>query len=353
MISAKTAAATPPPLILPPPVVCWMVTPRCNMRCVHCEPEAGPRPESPSLDFAGQKGVVARFAAGGVQMVLLSGGEPLMLPHVYELMDTIRTHGMGIWVSTNGSLIDEAAAERIAAIGVEGVVVGFDSARAEVHDRLRGHAGAHAAALCAIRLLRKQNVKVNVNYVATQMTCDGLQELLPAASDLGVNAVLVNRFRPLGRGMQNRRQLALTLEEYRDMVEALLRSYPGTGTKLSFEDPAFYGYCRQGEHQDKINWDGAYAVCGCQAGILCLGVMPNGDVTPCAFLHVAIGNIVRDDLEVIVAQSDLLKRLLDRDDRGGQCGTCEERWRCGGCRAHAYAASGDCLAEDPFCLHSL
>ena len=305
------------------------------------------------LSFAEQTEAVARLAAGGVHLVLLSGGEPLMLPRVYELMDVIRAHGMGIWISTNGSLVDETAARRIAGIGVEGVVVGFDSARSDLHDQLRGHAGAHAEALRAIRLLREKDVKVNVNYVATRMTRDGLDGLLPAASDLGVNAVLVNRFRPLGRGRQSRRRLALTLEEYRDTVEGLLRSYPGAGTRLSFEDPAFYAYCRQGEHQDKIDWDGAYAVCGCQAGILCLGVLPNGDITPCAFLHVPIGSILRDDLDVIVARSGLLKRLLDRNERGGQCGTCEERWRCGGCRAHAYAASGDCLGEDPFCLYSL
>ena len=81
--------------------------------------------------------------------------------------------------------------------------------------------------------------------------------------------------------------------------------------------------------------------------------MPDGNVTPCAFLQASIGNILTQDLKTIVEGSELLKRILDRDDRGGRCGTCDARWECGGCRAHAFAESGDPLGEDPQCVYDL
>ena len=84
-----------------------------------------------------------------------------------------------------------------------------------------------------------------------------------------------------------------------------------------------------------------------------MGLQPNGDITPCPLLNVVVGSVLRDDLPPLLEGSGIMTRLMNRDDRGGRCGNCDDRWKCGGCRAHAHAVSGDCFAEDPFCLRSL
>lgn len=99
--------------------------------------------------------------------------------------------------------------------------------------------------------------------------------------------------------------------------------------------------------------DGLYPHFGCLAGRVWLGLQPNGDVAPCPLLNVPLGNLLQQDLRDMLGASEVMGRLLNRDDRAGRCGTCDDRWRCGGCRAHAFAVSGDMFAEDPFCLLSL
>ncbi|MDJ0850746.1 MAG: radical SAM protein [Myxococcota bacterium] len=337
-----------------PPVVCWLVTGRCNLRCIHCQPESAPDYGGPELDFEELMNAVPGLARSGVKIVLLTGGEPFVLrSRLYALIESILSHDMKIWINTNGVLIDEAAADRIAGYGLEGLIVALDSGDAAIHDCFRAREGSHAKALRAIRLLRERDVNVNVNYVASRMTRVHIEKLQPLLNEMGVTNILVNRFRPFGRANENLEALAISQKEYLETVEDLIASYQGPGAKLSFEDPTVYAYLRSNASvgsRDGIQWDGGYAVVGCQAGIVNLGILPNGDVTPCAFLHVPIGNIAEDDLDVIVNRSGLLRRILDRDDRGGKCGGCEKRWQCGGCRAHAFAASGDALAEDPFCV---
>jgi radical SAM protein with 4Fe4S-binding SPASM domain len=232
------------------------------------------------------------------------------------------------------------------------VSVSLDSSDPAIHDDFRCHPGAHRKALEAIRLLREREVTVNVDYTATRVNRQGLEELLPLVSPYGVKSLFLKRFRPLGRGRRNAERLALTLAEYRESVLQLIGSCSGSGTEVCFEDPAVYAYCLKAG-VGGVRLDGLYGRFGCLAGVVWLGLQPNGDVTPCPLLNLPVGNIQSEDLATALARSPIMARLLDRNDRGGKCGTCDDRWRCGGCRAHADAATGDPFAEDPFCLRAL
>ena len=335
-----------------PPIVSWIVTGRCNMCCVHCYPASGPEYAGPELSFEEQAAVVPKLAEAQVESVFLSGGETLMLPRLFDLVDLLKEHDLRVWLCTNGSLLDEAMAQRMARAKLVGVSVSLDSGDPSTHDQFRAHPGAHAKARRAIELLRKHDVIVNVDYTATEVNRSDLAALYQTASELGAKSIFLKRFRPLGRGLENAQQLALSLDDYRDTIAKLLDVYNGTGTEICFEDPAVYAQFRKEGSDGKVRTDGLYALCGCLAGAAWLGLQPNGDITPCPLLNVPIGHILRDDLRAVVESSELLRRMLDRDDRGGRCGTCDERWACGGCRAHAYAESGDCFAEDPFCIYT-
>jgi radical SAM protein with 4Fe4S-binding SPASM domain len=90
---------------------------------------------------------------------------------------------------------------------------------------------------------------------------------------------------------------------------------------------------------------------GCPAGTHYFGIRPNGDVTPCPYLPAFGGNLRGDSLARIWNESELFQGVRRRDALGGRCGKCEFGGACGGCRARAWAQTGDLLAEDPLCSY--
>ncbi len=341
-------AATPAEHV--PPVVSWILTGKCNMQCVHCYPDSGPSYTGPDLGFEEKLRTVEQMAAAGVESVFLSGGETLLVPRVFDVIDAIHAAGMSTWICSNGSLVNPDTAAKIAQRGVRGVSISLDSGLSEIHDQFRRYRGAHAKALRAIRLLRERGVTVNVDYTATAANRVELAELYRVADELGVKGIFLKRFRPVGRGADNADRLALDLDEYQEVARELLACHRAGGPEVCFEDPAVYVAMGPGDTIGGLRSDSHYRTYGCLAGVVWMGIQPNGDITPCPLVQLPLGNVVRDDLRETVVGSEVMRRMRDRDDRGGRCGACAQRWSCGGCRAHALAVSGDAFAEDPFCV---
>ncbi len=100
---------------------------------------------------------------------------------------------------------------------------------------------------------------------------------------------------------------------------------------------------------------GIVPTAGCAAGLSGLTILPDGTLVPCRRLFVPLGNVRRDALREVWANSEVLGLLRDRRSYKGKCGVCARWARCRGCRAIAYAYSltagkGDLLAEDPQCF---
>jgi radical SAM protein with 4Fe4S-binding SPASM domain len=333
-----------------PPVVSWILTGRCNMRCSHCYPEASPEYRAPELGAEAHLAAVDKFAAAGVRCVVLSGGEVLVLRDAVPLLAAITDAGMLACLCTNGSLINPAMAKRLKAAGVALVSVSIDGSDAASHDRLRQYQGAFEKAVTAIQLLSAEDVPVMADYTATRINRADVNVLRETVMRAGAKGLNLKRFRPIGRGHGNAEALSLELDDYRTLVDNFLNSSGCDDAFACTDDPAAYAYSRLVLGKDASSQHSLASRLGCLAGLGWFGVMPGGDVTPCPLLPVPIGNILNDDLPELFASSPIVRRLLDRDDRGGACGTCPERSRCGGCRAHALATTGDYLAEDPYCL---
>jgi radical SAM protein with 4Fe4S-binding SPASM domain len=143
----------------------------------------------------------------------------------------------------------------------------------------------------------------------------------------------------------------LSLDAYRGAVSGPLGDGTNGGTDTHFDDPAVCVHLRRLRPFQGARLNGWHSKFGCLAGLVWIGLQPNGDVTPCPLLNIPVGNILRDDLATVLEMSPVIRRVRNRHDRGGRCGTCDSRLECGGCRAHAHATSGDYLAEDPFCVY--
>src|SRR5947209_749263 len=116
-----------------PSLVSWNLTKRCNLRCPHCYLEAGRRADD-ELSTAECLAIVPELAALGTEMVILTGGEPLLRRDVHDIAAAAAHSGMWVVMGTNGVLVTDAVAARMVECGVKGVAVSLDSIDAARHD---------------------------------------------------------------------------------------------------------------------------------------------------------------------------------------------------------------------------
>ncbi|MEW5865063.1 MAG: heme d1 biosynthesis radical SAM protein NirJ [Pseudomonadota bacterium] len=187
----------------PGPVVIWNLVRRCNLNCLHCYSI------SADVDFPGELSTAEVFAvmddlrAFGVPVLILSGGEPLLRPDLFEIAARAKAMGFYTGLSTNGTLIDAAVADRLAASGFDYVGVSLDGLR-ETHDRFRRRPGAFDRSLAGVRLARDRGVKVGLRFTLTEQNARDLPALLALAEAEGVEKFYLSHLNYAGRGNRNR-----------------------------------------------------------------------------------------------------------------------------------------------------
>ncbi len=321
-------------------------------------------------------------------ILILTGGEPLLRPDVYELAARGTQLGLRVVLATCGSLLDDATVSRLLAAGVRRVSISLDGASAETHDAFRGVPGAFDGAMRGIAAARRGGLEFQVNTTVTRDNRDELPAILDLARRLG--AVTFNPFLlvPTGRGreMADRelsptdyeRTLAwlsdreddaglpirVTCAPHYQRIRARRRqgkrgqapagpTTPPSGASPLFPDAVrdrSEGACGGYPHAR----GGPHAVSGgCLGGKSFAFVSHDGKVRICGFLDVDAGDLreVGMDFGSIWETAELFRRVRDVSGYGGKCGACEYVRTCGGCRARAYAMTGDYLAEEPFCLY--
>lgn len=323
-----------------PLYVAWEITHHCNARCFHCYSASGPDVHSPELDLPSALNLIDQLADAGVLVLAFSGGEPLMHRHWPDLVDHAVHRGLSVNVGSNGSCINDRNAERLKALGVKSVTISLDSHRPETHDYFRQLPGCYERAVAAIERLVAQGVRVVVGFTPTTINWRDGRSVIELAASLGADAVNLSEYVPAGRGS---RELALAPRQLRTVLDEWVAAREEFKGRME----VMWHDCRVGllvteEEQRKY--------VGCGAGRLIARIMPDGTVTPCVFLPTEIGNIPADGFRHLWDASQLLQRFRDRQGHvTGNCGSCSHLRTCGGCRAVAYAYSGDPLAGDPHC----
>ena len=152
-----------------PRIVAWEITRSCNLACAHCRAAAHSEPYPGELSLEECKRVVDDIAAISDPILILTGGEPLIRSDIWDIIDYAREAGLHPVIGTNGTLIDDACAARIAEHGIPRVSVSLDFPTPEGQDAFRGKQGAFDEALTGIRHLRAHGVEVQVNTTITKM----------------------------------------------------------------------------------------------------------------------------------------------------------------------------------------
>jgi len=353
-----------------PRLIAWEVTRSCPLACKHCRAAARNRPYEGELSTDEGRRLLDNIARLARPTIILTGGEPMLRDDIYDLAAHADGLGLPVVMAPCGQMVDEAAARRMKRAGIRCISISIDGASPKSHDAFRGVAGAFRMACRAADAARRARLPFQINTTVTRASRDEL----PAIRDLAVRlgAEVFNPFLlvPTGRGKdlagqelsaaEYERTLAWLAEAERDgpvriratcaphysriraqraarEAEKGSRSLFGTEKKTPgtfFEEPAPFSR-------------------GCMGGKTFAFISHTGKVQICGFLEKEAGDLRAVDLDFarIWRESPLFRAVRDVDAYGGRCGICEYRYVCGGCRARAFAFTGDYLAEEPFCVY--
>ena len=351
---------------LPGPVVIWNLVRRCNLKCKHCYSI------SADVDFPGELStdevfrVMDDIKAARSPVLILSGGEPLLRPDIFDISKRAVDLGFYTALSSNGTLIDADMAGRIADIGYDYVGVSLDGIGA-THDKFRGREGAFVAALAGLKECERRGVKTGLRFTMTQDNNHHLPDLLELARAEGIDKFYLSHLVYAGRGNKNRGDDA-TWNITRDAMTMLFDhawACVERGEDREFvtgnndADAVFlYLWAREkfpekAQHlREKLAQWGGNA-----SGVNVANIDNVGDVHPdTMWWHYTIGNVRKRPFGDIWADtSDPIMAGLKARPRkiSGRCGACAYFDVCGGnTRVRALRMTGDAFAEDPACYLS-
>ncbi len=353
------------PQKLPSPfLIVWNFTNMCNMRCKHCYQRAS-RPLPNELTLEEKLRLVEELDRAGVAAIALSGGEPTIHPDFLITIKAISARGMYAAVATNGWMFANIDYLRKAKeAGLRYVEVSIDSAYPYKHDEFRGLKGAWERAVKALENAVKLGINNAMAVTITKHNVNEVDEILDLAESIGVKRVVFFNFVPVGRGeaivsmdLDPIEREEFLRKIYREMkrrgleIEATAPQYGRVVLQMSGEEEVAPTHYYVGN--DPIAKSLAEFVGGCGAGRIYAGIQPNGDVVPCVFLPIKVGNVREKEFREIWETSKTLLLLRRRELLKGFCGKCPYRNICGGCRARAYGYFRDILAPDPGCIYNL
>jgi len=338
----------------------------------------------------------------------LSGGEPLYRSDIFQLARYATDKGLRVALATNGTLVTKDVARMIVDSGVKRVSISLDGADAPTHDAFRGIPGAFDAATQGLRNLKALGMSVQINMTIARHNAKQLPDVLQLAKSLGADALHTFLLVPVGCGVDIAAEQMVAPDEYEKMLNWFYDESLAGGIELKATcAPHYFRVVRQRRAAERRSAEaaakaatpaaqGAPDPCaigptemimpggtgislkpqaaghpagnhtghpsghpsdmnamtkGCLAGTGVCFISHEGEVFPCGYLPVIAGDLRKQTFDEIWQNAEVFNALRDTGNLKGKCGCCEFRNVCMGCRARAFAATGDYLDEEPFCIY--
>ncbi len=388
-----------------PRLIFWEVTKGCNLRCIHCRATATELASPTDLPTEKALDIIRQIAGYANPILVLSGGEPLYRTDIFQLARYGTDLGLRVALATNGTLVTKELARKIVDAGVKRVSISLDGANAEIHDSFRGIPGAFDAAIYGFRNLKELGMPVQINMTIARHNAKQLPDVLNMVRNLGADALHTFLLVPVGCGVDIAEEQMVPPQEYEEILnwfydqsltgdielkatcaphyfrvvrqrrvaERKVAGYGQQRVEVPAEVPAigpvemtmpgstgisFAGKAERMGHTGHLGGhpgghpEGMSAVTkGCLAGTGVCFISHEGEIYPCGYLPTLAGDLRKQSFAEIWEKADVFQTLRDDDALKGKCGCCEFRHVCMGCRARAYAATGDFMASEPFCVY--
>lgn len=358
-----------------PKVIAWELTRRCALRCKHCRGSARDEAYEGELSTDECKKVIDGIADYVKPVLILTGGEPMTRPDIYELARYAADKGMRVVMAPCGHLITPETARKLKEAGVQCISISIDGSTPGKHDAFRGVEGAYARTMEGLQHAIDVGIQFQVNTTVTKLNVDDLPAILQRAIELGAITFDIFFLVPTGRAGALRdleispEQAERALQWAAEMAQTapirvkttcaphfarIVRQGPKSEAPAA--RPACHpGAAGNGGHGHAQGHGGKRPVStgGCMAGQGFVFISHQGILQPCGFLDTASGDLRKADFNFQRAyeESQVFQDLRDHARYEGKCGACEFVHVCGGCRARAYELTGDYLAEEPQCTY--
>lgn len=312
------------------------------MFCEHCYRDAGCKAED-ELSTQEARTLLEQISKAGFKIMIFSGGEPLLRTDIVELVSYATTLGLRPVFGTNGTLLTLELARQLKDAGAMGMGISLDSLDKDKHDTFRKYSGAWEEAVRGMKYCREVGLPFQLHTTIMEWNANEIEAITDFAVDLGAVAHHFFFLVPTGRAVSIEEE-SLKAQAYEDTLTRIMKKQQTVDIELKPTcAPQFMRIAKQMGVKVRFNR-------GCLAGTHYCIIGPKGQVQPCAYLNIPLGDVRATPFDEIWKNNEVLKNLRTLDYKDG-CGTCEYKNACGGCRARAaYYNSGDYMAEEPWCL---
>ena len=324
-------------------IVSWNVTNACNMYCAHCYRDAGCKAED-ELSTADAKKLLTEIKRAGFQIMIFSGGEPLMRPDILELVKFADSLGLFPVFGTNGTLITPQMAKDLKAAGARAMGISLDSLDAAKHDKFRSFPGGWQGAVDGMKNCKAAGLPFQIHTTVMDWNAPELEDMIDFAVEIGARAHHFFFLVPTGRAATIEEE-SLRAEQYEDVLTRIMKKQQTVPIELKPTcAPQFLRIAAELGMKSRFHR-------GCLAGLSYCIISPKGKVQPCAYLKEYLGDVRDTPFDEIWKNNAVLQKLRTMKYDGG-CGACKYQRVCGGCRARAAIYhNGDYMAEEPWCLY--
>jgi radical SAM protein len=347
-----------------PFIVIWETTQACDLSCVHCRACAQPVRSALELSTDEAKRLIDEVAALEAPVFVLTGGDPLKRPDIFDLVQYAHDRGVRISLTPSATpLLTQDAILRLKQCGLARLAISLDGPSAEVHDKFRRVPGSYEWTLNAVRWAREIGLPVQINTTITRHNLQYIDSMIRLLEGLDIVLWSVFFLVPTGRGSTVD---LISAEEFEQVFEKLYRTSQRVKFDIKSTEAQHYRRFllqRRTEEKRKGNSlpsslalstdtpDGiGRAPRGINDGKGFVFISHLGEVFPSGFLPISADNIRKQSLADLYRHSPLFVGLRDSANLKGKCGVCEFREICGGSRARSYALTGDIYAEEPCCI---
>ncbi len=330
-----------------PSVVVWESTKACDFNCKHCRAVSIKERLPDELTAEEVESRVIDHLHG---MFVISGGDALKRDDILDIARYASSRVITA-ISPSGSRITKDIAQSIKDAGVKAVSISIDGPES-VHDSFRGVRGAFRIASDAARNLKEVGLHLQINTTISKYNIDHLDELRETVSSFDPDTWDIFVLIPTGRATRSMEILPIQNE----MLMIKVREWRNQGMNVRMTCNPYFVRFNSIRGDPLPGYDPAkgrgssHGARGCMASNGFLFISYNGDVYPCGFLPVKLGNVRDTKLEDIYS-SPTARNVGDPSLLKGKCGICEYKLYCGGCRARVYSKTHDLHGEDTFCLY--
>jgi len=345
-----------------PFIAIWEITQACDLACVHCRASAQPDRHPMELTTSEGKRLIDQIANLKVPVFVLTGGDPLKRPDIFELIGHARTMGVRVSLTPSATpLLTREMVVRLKQAGLARLAVSMDGACAGTHDAFRGMPGSFARTLDAIRWANENGLPVQINTTFSRRNVAEIDDLVALMESLQITLWSVFFLVPTGRGKLSD---LLNAEEFEQIFARLYTLSKTASFDIKTTEAQHYrrfllqqrvAERKSGTEPASSQQKAADAIGraprGLNDGKGFVFVSHTGEVFPSGFMPLSAGNVRQQELAAIYRDSPLFRSLRDTTKLEGKCGACEFKDICGGSRSRAYALTGNPNSEEPCCSY--